>query len=448
MNLGVVQGFTSAVTDVTGSFQAHLKIAGTAADPQASGAVTLDEGALTVDATGVRYTNIDGQIDVQPDRVHIDAITLLDNHFNPLSLSGDLGIGRRRIEAFQLYVTANDFKVVDNEIGNVRIESALEIGGTLAAPHVGGYLGVTTGDVNLDRIVALAGPSPYATEPIKYQTAVDETAEPATQGPIGALSMDVHLTVPNDLVIKSSSLQAPGAPISLGALTVTLGGDIRAQKDPGGRFRLVGTVNTIRGSYDFQGRRFEILRDGTVQFVGAEELNPLLDLRTRRLIQGIEARVNVRGTLKEPEIVLASTPPLEQADILSLIVFNQPMNQLGAGEQISLAQRAQGLATGAIAGQIAGSIGQALNLDTFELQVAPETGDAAQITIGQQVGQNLYVKVEQGLGELGSTNFVFEYELTNWLRLQSNVVEGSSNNPSLFRRAQSTGGDLIFFFSY
>ena len=448
MNLGVVQGFTNAITDVTGSFQAHLKVAGTAADPQPSGVVTLDDGALSVAATGVRYTNIDGQIDVQADRVHIDAITLLDNHFNPLSLSGDLGIGQRRLEAFQLYVTADDFKVVDNEIGNVRIESALEIGGTLAAPHIGGYFGVTTGDVNLDRVVALAGSSPYPTEPIKYQTAVDETAEPAAQGPIGALSMDVHLTIPNDLVVKASSLQAPGAPISLGALVVTLGGDIRAHKEPGDRFRLIGTVNTIRGQYDFQGRRFEILRDGTVQFVGEEELNPLLDLRTRRLIQGVEARVNVRGTLREPEIVLASTPPLEQADILSLIVFNQPVNQLGAGEQISLAQRAQALATGAIAGQIAGSLGHALNLDTFEIQVAPETGDAAQVVIGQQVGQNLYLKVEQGIGDLGSTNFVFEYELTDWLRLQSNVVEGSSNNPSLFRRAQSTGGDLIFFFSY
>jgi hypothetical protein len=448
MDLGVVQGFTSAVADVTGSFQAHLKIAGTAADPQPSGVVTLDKGALTVGATGVRYTNIDGQIDIQPDRVHIAAITLLDNHFNPLSLSGDLGIGRRRLEAFQLYVTADDFKVVDNEIGNVRIGSALEIGGTLAAPHVGGYLGVTTGNINLDRIVALAGPSPYATEAIKYQTAIDETAEPAAAGPIGALSADVHLTVPNALVVRASSLQAPGAPISLGALNVTLGGDIRAQKERGGRLRLVGTVNTIRGTYDFQGRRFEILRDGTVQFVGEEELNPLLDLRTRRLIRGVEALVNVRGALKQPEIVLASTPPLEQADILSLIVFNQPMNQLGAGEQISLAQRAQGLATGAIAGQIAGSIGQALNLDTFEIQVAPETGADAQIILGQQVGQNLYVKVEQGVGELGSTNFVFEYELTDWLRLQSNVVEGSSNNPSLFRRAQSTGGDLIFFFSF
>ena len=448
MNLGVVQGFTNAITNVTGTFQAHLNVGGTAADPQPTGEVTLNDGAFSVETVGVRYTNIAGKIHVQPDRVHIDAITLLDNHFNPLSLSGDLGIGQRRLEALQLYVTADDFKIVDNKLGNVRIESALEIGGTLAAPHIGGYFGLTTGSLNLDEIVALAGPSPYPTEPIKYQTAVDETAEPAAQGPLGALTMDVHVTVPNDLVVKASSLQAPGAPIGLGALNLTLGGDIRAQKEAGGRFKLIGVVNTVRGDYDFQGRRFEILRDGTVQFVGLEEFNPQLDLRTRRLIQGVEARVNVRGTLKEPEIQLASTPPLEEVDILSLIVFNRPVNQLGEGEQISLAQRAQGMAAGVVAGQLAQSLGHALNLDTFEIEVAPETGDAAQLTIGQQVGQNLYVKVQQGIGELGTTNFILEYELTNWLRLQTNVVEGSSNNPSLFRRAQSTGGDLFFFFSY
>jgi translocation and assembly module TamB len=150
----------------------------------------------------------------------------------------------------------------------------------------------------------------------------------------------------------------------------------------------------------------------------------------------------------EPEVQLASTPPLEEADILSLIVFNRPVNQLGEGEQISLAQRAQGMAAGVVAGQLAQSLGHALNLDTFEIEVAPETGDAAQLTVGQQVGQNLYVKVQQGIGEQGSTNFILEYELTTWLRLQTNVVEGASNNPSLFRRAQSTGGDLFFFFSY
>jgi translocation and assembly module TamB len=158
--------------------------------------------------------------------------------------------------------------------------------------------------------------------------------------------------------------------------------------------------------------------------------------------------VNIRGTLKHPEIELSSTPPLEQADILSLIIFNMQLNQLGEGQQVSLAQRAQSLATGAVAGQLAQSIGNALNLDTFEINLAPENGGGPEVTLGQQLGQNLFVKVQQGIGDQSTTNFVLEYELTRWLRLQTNVIQGSSTQQSVFRRAQSTGADLIFFFSY
>jgi len=187
-----------------------------------------------------------------------------------------------------------------------------------------------------------------------------------------------------------------------------------------------------------------------VRFSGEplNELNPLLDIRTRRLIQGVEARVNVRGTLKQPDIELSSTPPLEQADILSLIVFNQPINTLGEGQQVSLAQRAGSLAAGQLAGALSSSIGNALGVDTFEINAAPDSGAAASVTIGQQVGQNLYVKVEQGIGGSSETNFILEYELTRWLRLRTNVLQGSATQQSMFQRAQGSGADLLFFFSY
>src|SRR6185295_7298360 len=114
---------------------------------------------------------------------------------------------------------------------------------------------------------------------------------------------------------------------------------------------------------------------------------------------------------------MSSVPPLEQADILSLIVFNQPLNSVGEGQQISLMQRAQSMAAGAVASQFAKSIGNALNLDEFEINLAPENGGGPEVTIGQQVGENLYVKVQQGVGEVNQTNLILEYELTKWLRL-------------------------------
>ena len=311
------------------------------------------------------------------------------------------------------------------------------------------------GRINLDPILSLVGSSAYATEQTEYISA--PAAEPSQALPstvpglagiAETMQIDVNLTMPNDVVINGADLRSPNSPISLGALNLTLGGNLYIHQVPYDQVRVYGAINTVRGTYNFQGRRFTILRDGTIRFDGLDQLNPDLDIRTERVIQGVTTNVNVRGSLQQPEIVLSSTPPLEQADILSLIVFNAPINQLGSGEQMTLAQRAQGLATGALAGGLANSIGKALNLDLFEISTAPASGAAAELTIGQQVGQNLYVKLQQSLGDSNQTNFILEYELTNWLRLQTNVLEGSATQQQLFKPLKSTGADLLFFLSY
>ncbi|MBV9960131.1 MAG: translocation/assembly module TamB domain-containing protein, partial [Acidobacteria bacterium] len=84
----------------------------------------------------------------------------------------------------------------------------------------------------------------------------------------------------------------------------------------------------------------------------------------------------------------------------------------------------------------------------FEINLAPDSGSAAELTIGQQLGQNLYVKVQQGIGNDTQTNFVLEYEFTKWLRLQTNVLEGSGTQQQLFQRVKSTGADLVISFAF
>src|SRR5262245_982088 len=166
------------------------------------------------------------------------------------------------------------------------------------------------------------------------------------------------------------------------------------------------------------------------------------------MIQAVEAHVNVRGSLREPQFVLSSTPPLPDADILALILFNQPANMLGDNQQISLIQQAQYLAGSSLTNELSQSIASALHLDEFDINLAPESGRGAEIRVGQQVGPNLYVKVEQGIGDQSQTNFVLEYELQRWLRLRTNFMEGSPVQQQLFQRMQGTGVDLLFFFSY
>jgi translocation and assembly module TamB len=255
-------------------------------------------------------------------------------------------------------------------------------------------------------------------------------------------------------VLRGKDLR-PGGPMgaALGDVNITIGGDLDVRKKPGDQVRLVGTVETVRGTYEFQGRRFDLVRGGTLRFVGETEINPLLDVTATRLIPntGVEAKVHVTGSTKAPVLSLTSSPPLEESDILALIVFNRPVNELGTGERSSLAATAGGIATGFIAAPLGESIGRALDLDLFEITTSTEEGDlGAGITLGQQLGDRAFVKLRQQFGERNITEFLIEYQLSRFLRLQTTAAPETSGSANRInqRRVERAGMDLIFFFAY
>jgi translocation and assembly module TamB len=268
------------------------------------------------------------------------------------------------------------------------------------------------------------------------------------------VALDLHVRIPDNLVVRGRKLR-PGGPTraSIGDLNITLGGDLNVRKNTGGPITLSGTVNTVRGTYQFQGRQFDLARNGTIRFTGDSEFNPVLDVTATRKIPdtGVEAKVRITGTLDKPELALSSTPPLEESDVLSLIVFNRPINELGTGERASLAATAGGIATGFIATPLGESIGRALDLDIFEITATTE-GDTlgAGVTIGQQIGDRTFLKLRQQFGERIYSEFLLEYQISDFLRLVGAAAPEASGAANRIgqRRIELAGIDLIFFFSY
>ncbi|MGH9329041.1 MAG: translocation/assembly module TamB domain-containing protein, partial [Vicinamibacterales bacterium] len=203
--------------------------------------------------------------------------------------------------------------------------------------------------------------------------------------------------------------------------------------------------------YQFQGRRFDVTRDGRIRFVGLPDVNPLVDVTATRVIDGVVARVHVRGTARNPELTLSSTPPLDEADILSLIVFNAPINSLRTEERITLAQRAGAIASGFVAAPLAQSIGRALDVDLFEIETTSEAaGFGAAVTLGQQINEQLFVRFRQNFGPQDASEFILEYQLADFLRFRGSTAPGGGvkANRAILRRVERGAADLIFFFSY
>ena len=451
IDLGVVQGFTSHVTNVTGALQANVKVTGSAHDPHLDGAIDIRGGAFTVPGLGTAYTGLDTRLDLKSDSISISEMRIVDEHDRTMTIGGTLAVHEREAGAVDITVQSENFEVIDNRIADLKLDTDLKITGSVRAPKVVGFVEVENGTIDVARILDQVTADPYTTEAVMFpgQASGDDPLNPPELGLFNAVELEVGIAVPSNLVLRGTDLRPANAPIDIGDVNATVGGAVQLRKAPGADLRLIGEVNTVRGSYNFQGRRFELLRDGRIRFSGTEEIDPVLDVRARRVIAGVETFVTIRGTLRAPELSFSSNPPQDEADILSLIVFNVPINELGEGQQISLAERAGALAGGYLASGLTESIASALELDEFEIQAVGESGLGPSLTVGEQVGEKLFVKLRQGFGSAQETEFILEYQISDFLRLQSSIAETAGGTQrATFRRVERGGIDLIFFFSF
>jgi autotransporter translocation and assembly factor TamB len=458
IGLGIVQGFTNDVRDVTGTLQANVHVTGTEYDPHFDGYIDVRGGAFAIPELGTAYTGFDTRVDLKPDALTIQEMRIVDKHEQVMTVGGTLAVHELDVGALDVEVRSENFEVIDNDLADLKLDTDVRVTGELRAPRVEGFVEVGSGTVDVAHVLEMATAGAYATEAVMLDEAAPPPEGPAAAEPVPtlprprmleALDLTLGLAVPGNLVLRGTDLRPANAPIDIGDMNVTVGGAVQIRKAPGERPRLVGEVNTIRGSYTFQGRRFEIMRDGRFRFGGTDEVDPLIDLRARRIISGVETFVRVQGSMRMPELTFDSRPPLDQADILSLIIFNVPTNQLGEGQQMSLTEYAGALAGGYLVSGLTRSIAGALRLDELEIQTLSETGTGATLSIGEQVGQRLFFRIKQGFGAEEWTEFILEYQIADFLRLQGALAETAGGTQRLtFRRIERGGLDLIFFFSY
>ena len=473
LDLGLVQMVTTAVKDVTGTAHADLRATGTIGAPQLSGNLTVQNGAFLVTGTETRLQGLDAAIRLHDDQIDIEKLKVLDENQHPLSATGTVAFAERRIGKVDVKVDAQDFKIMRSRLGELSIDVKGGVAGALPAVTVRGDVYVRSGRIEVDRVLELfSGESAYATEsaPIEVSTApVEPGPGPSTPAPVqqgeaaapapaapapaapslfDAVTLDAHLHVPNNLVLRGDDVRATSGGYSVGNLNLTIGGDIRATKAAGDRPVVVGSIKTVRGYYEFQGRRFELERDGTVSFKGPDPTDPTLDITGIREVSGIEARVRVHGTAKRPRLDLRSVPPLDEADVLSLIVFNRPVNELGEGERTAVGETAATMVGGVVAAPLAEALRDVLDVDLLEISVAGDSGRGPTVAIGNQLGERVFVRFRQQFGSAAATEFLIDYELTEQLRLQTSTAEAASTTTTPGYRVEQAGVDLVFVKKY
>jgi translocation and assembly module TamB len=472
VSLGLAAAFTTHLEAIQGVANLDMHVGGTFAAPELNGTVGLADAAFTVTATGVRYQNVLFDVRLAGDTLSIERGSLADEDGHVMTMSGTgnvLGADGRTID---VQVQSEQIHVLGNELGEVELTIDARAQGNLMSPNVTGRIVVNRGRLEVDELLARFAtpgaaivpppttPGPAApgtpTTPAPADAAVahvDATDAPQVDGEVALAettasnsTIEIEVELPDNVVLRGDDIKTAAGSLGLGNLNMTVGGGFVVRKESGVPVRLVGAVEVIRGFYEFQGRRFEVEEGSEIRFRGPESSNPELDVTGQREVSGITARVEVTGTARRPRISLSSQPPLDEGDVLSLIIFNQPMSQLGQSEQVDLMDRAGDMALGALATTLADSIGQALDVDLFEIR-APSSGGAGEVALGTQVSDRLFVGFRQEFGSDSASRLSFEYRLTEFLRLLTSVGQGADQSRAT-RDRETAGLDLVFRVRY
>jgi autotransporter translocation and assembly factor TamB len=435
--------------DLKGTANFDVAVTGSLEKPLAKGTAVLIDVAFGAPELGTKYKGMNASLRFDDTLMTVEKFVVLDDDGHPLQVDGSLDVlAGGPSKALNLRARATEFHLMDNDYGEVVISADLTAGGDLVAPNVLGVIRVERGRIEVDRLleeyVLAQGYVPvggFATRPAAVGPV--EPVVPPVPAMFSQSAISIELELPDNVVIRGRGIQTEEGIIGLGDINLTVGGLLRVTKSPGAPVSLLGEVAAVRGTYDFQGRRFAINRGSLLRFRGDDMTNPALDITAEREISGVEVTVRIRGTAAEPQLSLSSRPSLDEGDILALVAFGRPISQLGDAQRVSLAARAGTIAAGALATPLADSVARALDLDVFEIQAGDGVTSSTAVVVGRQVSDRLFVGFRHEFGGEGGQRLTFEYQLTEFLRLVSTIAPGGQS-VSPTARTEAAGIDLIF----
>lgn len=408
---------SDAVSNLGGSAIMHAHVTGTVEKPDATGQFVLNSARAKIVPAGVTVSGINGNVLLQHQKVTIDSLVARSG--GPIRVTGGVDLTTLTKPVLDMRVVASNAKVLDNDMGNMKIDAIVSAEGQLDSLTVGGSVRLLSGVIEIPEptgktVIGAGDPAVFSV--LDTAVASNKLLFPTESALMKNLSANVDVSIDPDVFVRSREANVEiyteeGFPVHL-----TL--DQRRN-----RMVIDGAVITDRGEYRFQGRQF-VIRHGSATFINTPQLNPTLQVTGEYVVQlpareALTIRILISGTLDNPKISLESDaqPPIAQTDLLSYLAFGRSSTSLlqqegsglatgGAGSSnivgsaAALAQQqVAGAAIGAVTDQVAGEAARSLGADVLNITPADVSTDVGNFLRATQVefGKYIYTRTFLGL---------------------------------------------------
>ncbi|MBD5647385.1 MAG: translocation/assembly module TamB [Desulfovibrio sp.] len=411
---------------LNGRIALNADASGTLKAPRVRGGVQINQGRFEDLMLGVLLTDITLRLDLEdkgggghgglPGSMRLD-LSASDGRGGKATIAGS---GALNGDDLNIKASIERLRPLRRRDVHIMLSGKATVTGSATAPDVAGEIIVNQGEVLLNNIEVggsittlpistappetgkNAGKSSGATPQAGQATARKAKPAAAPQG-----NLHIRIIMLPRFVVEGRGLT------SLWKANLLITGP---PSDPD----ITGSVDAVRGNFDFLGKNFALTR-GVVTFAGGALSDPLLDIELTNETPDLTAHIMVTGTVRKMKLSLTSDPSLPRDDILSRVLFGKSVNELGRMEALQLAGAVAQLAGfGSGGGGIFGAAKKALGVDVLRLgssssSAAGDSGDDAAggttLEMGKYLTDSIYMGVQQGM-KPDSTAFIIELELT------------------------------------
>ncbi len=417
-----------------GALSVNATVAGTLAEPQISGDMTLAHGSFRDYVRGIDLTNIGAQVSGSQGSLEIKSFTA-SAASGSVRLSGSVGVLQAGIPV-ELKLTATRAQLISSTILTANLDADIHVSG-----HALEHLEVA-GTIHANRaVIGIPDslPPDVAVLDVRRRGKVTQAA-----GKSAVIDLDIAIRAPREVLVQGRGLDAEFG----GDEGLHVGGISSSPV-------VTGSLSLLRGTFSLGSSKLTFDNSSRVSFDGAglkKNIDPTLDLTASSTVQNVTANLRITGYADSPKIELTSSSGQSQDEIMALLLFGQPAAQLTALQIAEVGGALATLSGGGGANPLT-RLQRGLGLDrlsvgsntTTTATGATENSGAA-IQAGRYISKRVYL--ENKFSTTGQSQVQVDVDLTKHLKMQTRLGNGTAVQGTTPENDPGSSVGLSYQFEY